>query len=80
MGPGTTRSTAAAALEAVLGSVLSLTAEGDRLQITNFGAFERKQRPARQAYHIPSGAMSEVPPHSRLTFTPAKAFPRRGAL
>lgn len=77
MGPGTTRSTAAAAVEAVLGSVLALTQEpGQRLQITHFGAFERVRRPARRAYHIPSGQFIELPPRTRLTFTPSYRFPR----
>lgn len=78
MGPGTTRSTAAAAVEAVLGSILALTQEpGQRLQLTRFGAFERVQRPARRAYHIPTGQFTEVPAHTRLTFTPAQGFPTR---
>ncbi|MCH5285091.1 MAG: HU family DNA-binding protein [Akkermansiaceae bacterium] len=78
MGPGTTHSTASAAVEAVLGSILDLTqAEGQRLRITRFGAFERVRRPARQAFCIPAGQPREVAAHSRLIFTPARGFPER---
>ena len=75
MGPGATRSTASAAVEAVLSSILSLTEGGERLQITQFGAFERKLRPARRAYNISTGEMEEVPAHERLSFFPARDFP-----
>ena len=77
MGPGTTRSTASAAVEAVLGSILSLTEQGERLHITRFGSFQRVRRPARRAFHIPSGEVQEVPEHERLTFTPAEGFPEK---
>ena len=77
MGPGTTRSTASAAVEAVLGSVLTLTEQGEPLHITRFGTFHRVCRPARRAYHIPSGTVQDIPEHERLTFTPADNFPDR---
>ena len=77
MGPGTTRSTASAAVEAVLGAVLALTEQGEPLRITRFGTFRRCRRPARRAYHIPDGAVREVAPQSRLTFTPSSTFPDR---
>ena len=77
MGPGATRSAASAALEAVLGSVLALTDSGEKLQITRFGTFERKLRPSRLAYDIPTAKLTHTTAHSRLTFTPAKGFPER---
>lgn len=75
MGPGTTRSTAAAAVEAVLGSILALTQEpGQRVQISRFGAFERVQRAARRQFSIPAGRVVETPPRERLAFTPSRGF------
>lgn len=79
MGPGTTLSTATAAVEAVLSSILTLTRRG-RLQISRFGAFERKQRPARRIYSISQGRMVDTPATAKLTFTPAKGFPERDIL
>lgn len=74
MGPGATRSAASAALEAVLSSVLALTEGGERLQITRFGSFERKLRPSRISYDIPTARLTRMAAQSRLTFTPAKGF------
>lgn len=79
MGPGTTRSTASAALEAVLSGIAELTKQpGDRLQLVRFGTFERRLCPTRRAYSIPAGGMQVVPEHSRLCFVPAKGFPQKG--
>lgn len=74
MGPGTTRSTASAALEAVLGSILSLTSQDEPLHITRFGTFRRVQRPARPACRLPGGMVQDVAPRPRLTFTPAASL------
>lgn len=77
MGPGATRSTASAALEAVLASILTLTAGGERLRITRFGTFELRHTPARTGYDIARGSMATRPARTRLHFSPARAFPRR---
>lgn len=77
MGPGTTRSTASAAIEAVLGAVQALTESGGRLHIARFGTFELKQVPERKGYDIGRGCMVARPASERLAFTPAKGFPRR---
>ena len=77
MGPGTTRSTASAAVEAVLGSILTLTAQGERLHITRFGTFQRRECPPRRAYHIPAGQVQQLPAQRKLAFTPAQDFPNR---
>ena len=76
MGPGATRSTASAALEAVLASIVALSSR-ERLQITRFGSFEWQDRPARRAYSIPGARHTTLPPTRRLTFHPAKNFPHR---
>ena len=75
MGPGATRATASAAVEAVLSSIQLATAESDaRLHIAHFGTFERKQRAARQGYDINTGSMRDIPARSELTFRASKGL------
>lgn len=76
MGPGATQSAASAAVEAVLASILKLTAR-ERLHITRFGSFECRERSARRYYHIPRAELDTLPPRLRLCFQPAKGFPQR---
>lgn len=73
MGPGATRATASAAVEAVLASILLATTDADKkLHIAHFGTFERKQRNARQGYDINTGSMRDIPSKNELTFKAAK--------
>ena len=75
MGPGATRATASAAVEAVLASIrLATQAPGEKLHISHFGTFERTTRPARQGYDINTGTMRSIPARSELTFKPAVGF------
>lgn len=75
MGPGATRATASAAVEAVLASIQQATAEAaDKLHIAHFGTFERKTRAARQGYNINTGTMREIPARNELTFKAAKGL------
>ncbi len=75
MGPGATRATASAAVEAVLASIQLATAEADdKLHLAHFGTFERKRRAARQGYDINSGTMREIPARSELTFKATKGL------
>lgn len=75
MGPGATRATASAAVEAVLASIRLATAEtDDKLHIAHFGTFERKSRAARQGYDINTGTMRDIPARTELTFKAAKGF------
>ena len=67
MGPGATRSTASAAVEAVLASI-RLAAEQEKLHIAHFGTFEQVHRPARQGFDINTRAMRDIPEKSELTF------------
>ncbi len=77
MGPGATRATASAAVEAVLASIQQATTETkDKLHIAHFGTFERKQRAARQGYDINTGAMRNIPARSELTFKAANGLLR----
>jgi nucleoid DNA-binding protein len=75
MGPGATRSTAFAAVEAVLASILQATqADNDKLHIAHFGTFERVERAARKGFDINSGTMRDIPARSTLTFKAAANF------
>ena len=75
MGPGATRATASAAVEAVLASIQLATVEtGEKLHIAHFGTFERKTRAARQGYNINTGTMREIPARNELTFKAAKGL------
>ena len=67
MGPGATRSTASAAVEAVLASI-RLAAEQEKLHIAHFGTFEQVHRSARQGFDINTRAMRDIPEKSELTF------------
>lgn len=75
MGPGATRATASAAVEAVLASIRLATAETDtKLHIAHFGTFERVERPARQGYDINTGTMRDIPARNELTFKAARGL------
>ena len=67
MGPGATRSTASAAVEAVLASI-RLAAEQEKLHIAHFGTFEQVHRPARQGFDINTRDMRNIPEKTELTF------------
>ena len=67
MEPGATRSTASAAVEAVLASI-RLAAQQEKLHIAHFGTFEQVHRPARQGFDINTRAMRNIPEKTELTF------------
>ncbi len=74
MGPGATRSTASAAVEAVLASILLATEQEEKLHLAHFGTFARKIRAARKGFDINTGLLRDIPARAELTFTPAKNF------
>ena len=74
MGPGATRATASAAVEAVLASILQSTETGEKLHLAHFGTFERVQRAARLGYDINTGVMRTIPEKQELTFKAAKGL------
>ena len=76
MGPGATRATASAAVEAVLASICQATGTGDKLHLSHFGTFELVHRAARQGYDINSGTMRAIPEKQELTFKAAKGLLR----
>lgn len=67
MGPGATRSTASAAVEAVLASI-RLAAQQEKLHIAHFGTFEQVHRSARQGFDINTRAMRDIPEKTELAF------------
>jgi len=71
MGPGATRRTASAAVEAVLSSIL-LEAQREKLHISHFGTFETTERKARSGTNPANGAPLHIEAHTRLIFRPAK--------
>ena len=77
MGPGATRATASAAVEAVLASSRQATDSGEKLHLAHFGTFECVHRAARQGYDINTGSMRELPARQELTFKPAKGLLRK---
>ena len=54
------KKTATEALNAVLETIQSAVADGDKVAITGFGVFERTERPARTARNPATGAPIEV--------------------
>ena len=75
MGPGATRATASAAVEAVLASIRVATSKpGAKLHMAHFGTFERVCRAARQGYDINTGTLRDIPEKEELIFKPAKGL------
>lgn len=78
MGPGATRATASAAVEAVLASIQLATDEADdKLHIAHFGTFLRRLRPARQGFDINTGILRTIPAKQVLTFSPSRHLLRK---
>ena len=76
MGPGATRATASAAVEAVLASIHLATESGEKLHLAHFGTFEQVLRAARLGYDINTGSMRPIPERKELTFKAAKGLLR----
>lgn len=73
MGPGATRATASAAVEAVLASMrLATASKEDKLHIAHFGTFQRIHHPARKGYDINMRRMRDIPAREELTFKAAR--------
>lgn len=64
---GLTKADAGRALEAILGSVESSLARGEKVTVTGFGTFEVRQRAARMGRNPQTGAPIHIP----ATKTPA---------
>ena len=68
------KKTANEALNAVLETIQSAVANGDKVAITGFGVFEKSERPARTARNPATGATIEVPKSSVPKFRPGADF------
>ena len=55
------KKSATEAVNAVLETIQSAVANGDKVAITGFGVFEKSERPARTARNPATGATIEVP-------------------
>jgi DNA-binding protein HU-beta len=68
------KKSATEAVNAVLETIQSTVAAGDKVAITGFGVFEKSERPARTARNPATGATIEVPKSSVPKFRPGADF------
>src|ERR1700760_2563137 len=68
------KKSATEAVNAVLETIQSAVANGDKVAITGFGVFEKIERPARTARNPATGATIEVPKSSVPNFRPGADF------
>lgn len=68
------RAAAATAVEAVLDSIMQAVAQGDRVGIVGFGTFEKRERGARTARNIRTGAAIKVKATSVPGFRAGSGF------
>ena len=68
------KKSATEALNAVLDTIQSAVANGDKVAITGFGVFEKSERPARTARNPATGAPIEVAASSVPKFRPGADF------
>ena len=68
------KKSATEAVNAVLETIQSAVAAGDKVAITGFGVFEKSERPARTARNPATGATVQVPESSVPKFRPGADF------
>lgn len=68
------KKTATEAVNAVLEAIQGAVAQGDKVSITGFGAFEKAERPARTARNPATGEAIKVPKSSVPKFRPGADF------
>ena len=68
------KKSATEALNAVLETIQSAVADGDKVAITGFGVFEKSERPARTARNPATGAEIHVAAQSVPKFRPGADF------
>jgi DNA-binding protein HU-beta len=71
------RRSATEAVNAVLETIQSTVANGDKVAITGFGVFEKNERAARTARNPATGAAVQVPASSVPRFRPGTGFKAR---
>ena len=70
----TSKSAAAKAVEAVLGSIAENVAKGDAVSVIGFGTFEARKRAARTGKNPQTGASIKIAATTVPAFRPGKAF------
>jgi DNA-binding protein HU-beta len=68
------KKSATEAVNAVLETIQTTVAKGDKVAITGFGVFEKSERPARTARNPATGATIQVPKTSVPRFRPGADF------
>ena len=68
------KAAATEAVNAMLDTIQSAVAKGDKVAITGFGVFEKSERPARTARNPATGAAIKVPASSVPKFRPGADF------
>jgi DNA-binding protein HU-beta len=68
------KKSATEAVNAVLDTIQTTVAKGDKVAITGFGVFEKAVRPARTARNPATGASIKVPKSSVPKFRPGSDF------
>ena len=68
------KKSATEAVNAVLETIQSAVAKGDKVAITGFGVFEKSERPARTARNPATGATIDVPASSVPKFRAGADF------
>ena len=68
------KKSATEAVNAVLDTIQSAVASGDKVAITGFGVFEKSERPARTDCNPATGATIQVPKSSVPKFRPGADF------
>lgn len=71
---GTGRTAASTAVDAVLDTIIAAVASGDRVGIVGFGTFEKRERGARTARNIRTGAPIKVKATSVPAFRAGAGF------
>ncbi|WP_408903080.1 HU family DNA-binding protein [Methylobacterium radiotolerans] len=70
--PGMTRAAAEAAVDAMLGRIAEALADGDRVEIRDFGSFSTRRRGPRKAFDPRAGRPIEVGERTAVAFRPGR--------
>ena len=63
-----------AIVESLIGAIISEVANGEKVQITGFGSFERKERGERNIKNPRTGEDMKVPPSKSPSFSAGSIF------
>jgi len=61
-------------LQAIVETIIDAVVEGDQVVIEGFGAFDRRERPAREGRNPQTGQVIEIPATNVPAFSPGAAF------